>query len=296
MPVFISDEEIERFIREDVAYFDLTTFALGIGALPGRITFATRHDTVVCGVEEAGRVLTKLGAIADIAHASGERLPAGTLFLAATGPAQTLHQGWKVAVNLLEYASGIATRARAMVDAARSVNPAVGVMTTRKTFPGSRALAIKAVLSGGAMPHRLGLSETVLAFDQHLAFLGGLPGLLRQLDDVRRTCREKLIGIEVTGPDDALTVARAGVDVIQFDKLAPETLAEIVPRLRQIRPHVVLAAAGGIALDNVRAYATTGVDLLVTSALYFGKPADIEAKLTPESDAAGSALPTTRRR
>ncbi len=275
----LSDVEIAHLIHEDVPYFDLTTTILGIGAQPGRITFATRHDTVICGTEEAARVLEQCGARMDHLIASGTFLPPREVFLEATGTAHALHRAWKVAVNLLEYTSGIATRTHAMVVAARQANSAAAVVTTRKMFPGTRALAIKAVQSGGALPHRLGLSETVLVFAQHCAFTAGLTGLVQHLATARQTCREKRVGVEVETIEDALLVAQAGADHIQFDKLPAAELAAAVTAVRQVAPHIVLAAAGGITLDTVATYAATGVDLLVTTAPYFGKPADIGATM-----------------
>lgn len=275
----LNDTEIAQLIREDVPYFDLTTTALGIGTQPGRITFATRHDTMICGTEEAARVLEQCGATIDHLTASGTFLPPGRLFLEATGAAYALHRAWKVAVNLLEYTSGVATRTHAMVAATRQVNPTAAVVTTRKMFPGTRALSIKAVQAGGAHPHRLGLSETVLVFAQHRAFTEGMTGLLERLDAAKQLCREKRFAIEVETVEDALLVAQAGADQIQFDKLPAAELAAAVTAVRQVAPHIVLAAAGGITLDTVAAYATTGVDMLVTTAPYFGKPADIGATM-----------------
>jgi molybdenum transport protein len=276
---FLSSDEIDHLIREDVPYFDLTTFALNIGDRPGRIEFATRHTTVICGIEEACCVLEKCGATIDAALSSGPELPADTVFLSATGPAQALHRAWKVSVNLLEYVSGIATRTHELVEAAHEVNRAAEVVTTRKMFPGTRPLAIKGVLAGGAIPHRLGLSETVLIFEQHMAFLGGLDGLLAVLEQARQTSQEKKICVEVGTPDAAHRVAQAGAHVIQFDKVPVSELMAAVPELRNAYPHIKLAAAGGIDMHNIHAYAATGVDMLVTTAPYFGKPADIKARM-----------------
>lgn len=279
MQSFLTDEEIERLIREDVPYFDLTTFVLGIGEHMGTITFTTRHPTVICGTEEVCRLLELCGAVVKEKIATGHLVDRGTCFLVATGPAYALHRAWKVSVNLLEYVSGVATRTRELVTAARSVNPAVAVVTTRKVFPGTKALSIKAVLAGGAIPHRLGLSETVLVFAQHLTFLGGLEVLSEKMDIIRQQCEEKKICVEVENLDHALCVAQAGVDIIQFDKLSVPEINQAVNELKRAYPDVKLAAAGGINMGNVREYVATGVDILVTTAPYFGKPADIAVKM-----------------
>src|ERR1035437_7205103 len=98
----IPDSEIERFIEEDIPYGDLTTHLLGIGNRSGRIIFSTREVTTLCCTEEAARVLQKCGAILTSCMPSGTKLSSGIEFLAAEGPAQALHTGWKVALNLLE--------------------------------------------------------------------------------------------------------------------------------------------------------------------------------------------------
>ncbi|NNJ10189.1 ModD protein [Chloroflexales bacterium ZM16-3] len=280
LPCCLSDDEIARLIREDVPYLDLTTYALGIGDAPGRITFAARHPTVIAGTEEAGRLLAQCGATVTMSTRSGCRVETGDVVLVADGPAQALHRGWKVALNLLEYGSGIATRARELVDAARQVQPSVTVATTRKVFPGTKALAVKGILAGGAVPHRMGLSETILIFPQHRAFLGGLDGLCQALRTLKQSGREHKLGVEVERLDDAVAVAEAGADLIQFDKLPVDELRQAVQVLRPRFPALTLVAAGGLTGANIRAFAETGVDVLVTTWPYFGTPADIRATLS----------------
>jgi molybdenum transport protein len=131
------------------------------------------------------------------------------------------------------------------------------------------------------MPHRLGLSESVLVFAQHAAFLGGADDLWACLPDLKSRAKEKKIAVEVVDLAAALTAAQAGADMIQVDKMAPAQLQELVVALRARAPHVLIAAAGGVNLENARAYAATGVDLLVTSAMYWGKPADISVTMSP---------------
>lgn len=281
MPYLLPDGEIERFIDEDLPYGDLTTHLLGIGDRPGRIVFACRHETVLCCTEEAGRLLAKCGARLLRVEPSGSRTAAGVDFLVAEGSARALHGGWKAALNLVEYASGIASRTARIVAAARAVNPAVAVVTTRKSFPGTKKVALKAVLAGGALPHRLGLSESVLVFRQHTEFLGGLAGFLPTVGDLRRRAPETVVIVEAEAAADALAAARAGVDVVQLDKLDPAVLAPLVREMRSVAPTVKISAAGGINEENVAAYAATGIDIVVLSSVYFGKPADIGATITP---------------
>jgi molybdenum transport protein len=271
----LPDSDLERFLAEDCPYGDLTSALLGIGPQAGCIRFTTRHETVACCTEDVARLFERLGCPATVLQPTGSLVGPGTLLLEARGEAGALHTGWKAALNLLEAASGIATRTHALVKAARAVNPQIEVVATRKVFPGAKGIATKAVYAGGGLPHRLGLSESVLVFAQHTAFLGGEEALWERLPEVKSRAKEKRIGVEVTGEVGALRAARAGADIIQVDKLGPAELETLVAAVRAAAPQVVIAAAGGVNLENAETYAATGVDLLVTSAMYWGKPADI---------------------
>lgn len=252
MNVFIPDGRIDQFILEDMPYIDLTTEVLGIGEEPGEIEYFTREDCVLTGVEEAARVLGKTAA--------------------------ALHMAWKVSLNLCDHLSGVATKTRAIVDAAHSANPACEVLTTRKSMPGVKDLLTKAVTCGGAFPHRLGASETVLVFDHHITFMGGFEAFLEALPALRGRCVEKKLFVEA-GPDEARRLAEAGVDGIQLDKMPVDDLAALVPELRAIDPHLTLIAAGGINLQNAAAYAATGVDGLATTAPFTAKPIDMSVRM-----------------
>ncbi len=277
----LSDSDIERFIDEDLPYGDLTSHLLGIGNSRGRITFSTREDTTICCTEEAARVLQKSGATVTSWVPSGTELSTGREFLVAHGPAQSLHAGWKVALNLLEYASGIASRTQRIVTTCKSVNPSLSVVTTRKSCPGTKKIAIKAITAGGALPHRLGLSETILVFKQHTAFLGGLETFLSAIQDLKLKARETKIIVEADTVEEALQIARSGADVVQLDKIAPAELANAVRLLRTVNPHILISAAGGINESNVADYAATGIDIVVLSSVYFGRPADIGVCIHP---------------
>ncbi len=276
----LPDRDIERFIEEDIPYGDLTTLLLGIGDLHGEITFTSREPTTLCCTEEAARILEKCGATVSFLLQSGTTVEPGVTILSANGSAGTLHAGWKVALNLLEYASGIATRTRKIVNRVKEVNSSITVVTTRKSFPGTKKIAIKAIMAGGALPHRLGLSESVLVFRQHTAFCGGLEHFLQTVSELKAKSPEHKIIVEADSAEEALLIAAAGVDVVQIDKLQPEALSRLVEQLHRVAPEVKISASGGVTGENASVYAETGVDMLVLSAVYFGKPSDIAASIT----------------
>jgi molybdenum transport protein len=277
----ISDSDIERFLEEDMPFGDLTTTLLDIGRSPGRISFTSRETTVLCCTEEASRVLEKTGATIRSCMPSGTAVERDVTFLAATGPAASLHAGWKVAQNLLEYASGIATRTSVLVTRAKAVNPGISVVTTRKSFPGTKKIAIKAVMAGGAMPHRLGLSETILVFENHRAFLDKGTTFREIVESLRKKSPEHKVIIEAHSLDEAVHFAESGADIVQLDKMEPEKLSALVNRFRREFPGTAISAAGGISAENAADYARTGIDIMVLSSVYFGKPSDIAVSIRP---------------
>jgi molybdenum transport protein len=186
---------------------------------------------------------------------------------------------WKVGQNILDNCSGIATKTRKMVDVVKSYNPNMAVLTTRKGFPGTKTLATKAIMAGGAMPHRLGLSETILVFKQHLNFIGGFEGLIDKLPQIKAECCEKKIIVEAATLEQAVSLCQAGVDGIQFDKMSAEELTGAVERLRNEFPSGILLAAGGINETNISKYAQTNVNGIITTSLYSAKPIDIGVKI-----------------
>lgn len=171
-PYRLPDGLLESLLQEDSPCGDATRFALGIGRKSGGLVFRARHDMVLCGSEEAQRLgeLRDLRVVGPVLE-SGRRLLAGDEILRLEGAAENLHGVWKTAQTLVEYLYGIATSVSAIVAAAHRGDPGSSVVCTRKNFPGTKVLAIKAVLSGGASPHRLSLSETLLVFPEHLVFL-----------------------------------------------------------------------------------------------------------------------------
>lgn len=279
--IYIADETIERWIKEDVPYIDLTTELLGIGALKGKISFTSRGRTVACGSEEVSRIFAKLGIETTFCALSGTPIETGGRIVEGIGNADALHAAWKVSLNVLEYACGIAERTSEIVKNARSQNENIEVVSTRKGFPGTKEIATKAVVAGGGLPHRLGLSETVLIFDQHRRFLNkDLSGMIAGLK--ARSCEKKIIA-ETDDIDEAAALVKAGIDGVQFDKVSEKILKDHVARLRALNPSLVIIAAGGINSVNAAEYAAAGVDAIATSAMYFGKPADIRAYLEPQN-------------
>lgn len=274
--MYFTQSEIDQLITEDLPLHDETTRALGLPDVAGSLTYTTRQHGVLAGVVPLVRLAAALGLRAEPLAADGETIAPGQEVLRLYGTAHALHVAWRQGMNLLEYLGGIASATRRMVEAARAGNPKVQIAGTRKAHPGARKLQHYAVLCGGGIIHRAGLSETILVFAQHRAFLPGLDAA-QLVARAKAHSSEKFVLIEAESEDDALAAARAGADGVQLDKMTPPQLGALVPKLRTVAPQLAINAAGGIREDNAAQYAASGVDILVTSSLYNAKAADFGA-------------------
>lgn len=276
--VIIPNPRLWDLVQEDVPYMDLTTDVLGIGDAPGVIEYYTREDCLLACMEEVVKMMRLLGAEVVEWKRSGTHVAAGETFLKARGTASSLHAAWRVCLNIVAHCSAIATKTEGVVAAMHAENPRCELLTTRKSMPGAKDLMVKAVMVGGAFPHRLGLSESILVFDHHLEFMGGIDGFIDALPDLRARCIEKKIFVEANA-EDSLRLAREGIDGLQFDKVPVADLAALVAQIRAIDQRIVLIAAGGINAGNAADYAATGVDGLATSAMFSAKPLDMSVRM-----------------
>jgi molybdenum transport protein len=182
---------------------------------------------------------------------------------------------WKTAQTLVEYLSGFASGAAAIVDALRGAGFSQPLACTRKNFPGNRRLAAKAVAAGAAVAHRLGLSETLLVFPDHRVFVDKATLPVR-FATLRSQCPEKKLVAEAADLEEALWLARCGADVVQLERFSPDQLQACKAALAVQNLPTKLAPAGGVTLTNALAYAAAGADFLVSSAPYFSPPRDVK--------------------
>jgi molybdenum transport protein len=276
----LTDDALAQLLREDAPHGDLTTQSLHFGDMPGRVTMAARQAMVVCATEEAARLFELSGAHVQIHSPSGSHVLAGAPLLSAQGSAATLLLVWKVAQTLIEATSGIASEVGRIVTGLRAAGHQQPLACTRKAFPGTRALAAKAVVSGGGVMHRLGLSESLLLFPEHRLFVDA------SVDDtvgrLRRAQPEKKLVAEVTDLEEALVLARAGTEVLQLERFSPDAVRQCRLTLHAAHLHPTLAVAGGVNASNAVAYAQAGADVLVSSAPYHAPPRDVEVRFSRE--------------
>jgi nicotinate-nucleotide pyrophosphorylase (carboxylating) len=270
------------FLAEDVGRGDVTTQATVRPSLRGRGRFLAKEPIVVAGLEVAEAIFSNLepGMELEAFVYDGERAEAGQEFARIEGLAQVLLMGERVALNLIQRMSGIATVTRRYVEAIDGTR--AQVVDTRKTAPGLRLLDKYAVLVGGGRNHRFGLDDGCLIKDNHIALAGGIrEAITRAQQSVSHLLR---VEVEVGSLDDLREAMDCGVDAILLDNMAPERLAEAVAFVRS-QPGgegVLLEASGRVTLETVRAYAETGVDLVSVGALTHSAPAaDISFKIAP---------------
>jgi|APTNR8051073442_1049403.scaffolds.fasta_scaffold16927_3 molybdenum transport protein len=280
MSTVLPQNELERLLYEDCPYGDLTSLALGIDDRPAQMTFYARGKPVISAVEEAAAIIRLCGATVERHVPSGTTLTAGDEILSATGTAAALHRSWRVAQVLIETWAGVATAAAAIVQAAHAVSPTIQVACTRKMFPGTRALAVAAIRAGGAVPHRLGLSETILVFPQHWALLNDADA--RELRArLHAHAPEQKLTMEVANLAEALAAAEAGFDIVQLDKLDAAEVTKIVAEMQRQGHSTLVAAAGGINATTAADFAGTGIDIIVTSAPFSAQSADVRVTFEP---------------
>lgn len=276
----LDDAALTALLREDAPFGDLTTQALRLTRRPGVLVATARGAQVAAATEEAARLIELAGGTVEAVTPSGTRLETGGTLLSAHGPAEALLLAWKVAQTLMEYAAGIATATTEIITAATGPDkPAPVVACTRKTFPGTRAIAAAAVRAGGGVMHRLGLSETILVFPEHQGFLPAapddwLPGLIAGAP-------EKRVVVECASVATACAMASAGAAVVQLEKFSADDTFRVVRHIHDQGLDCRVAAAGGIRPETAAPYARAGADILVTSWPYFAPPRDVSIRLRP---------------
>jgi nicotinate-nucleotide pyrophosphorylase (carboxylating) len=260
MPV--TQRQIEEWLREDLGHHDVTN------EVPGETTgrLVAKENGVVAGLDAATAVFEYLGVDVETAVSDGDEIEAGETVLRVDGEAKDVLRAERVAVNVTGHASGIATRTREAVDAAREVTESVEVAGTRKTTPGLRGVEKRAVVAGGGDSHRLDLSHMVMVKDNHVEEMG--------LEHAVEHFRERVsfatkVEVEVEQPEDGKLAAEAGGDIVLFDNLSP---AEVGRGVELLPEDTLAEASGGITIADVPDYAATGVDIISMGSLTHSAP------------------------
>ena len=264
------DALIDLALEEDAAFGDVTSQSIFPAGHVSGAQILARQDMVVCGVEIAQRVFSRVDPLLETKPAArdGERIEAGSVVIEVKGPTISLLTAERTALNFLQRLSGIATLSGRFADAASATGTGVRIVDTRKTTPGWRALEKYAVRCGGCFNHRSSLGEHVLIKENHITAAGSLAKAVKLARDYAPHCAK--IEVETESLDDVREALDAGADVIMLDNMAPQQIRQAV---EMIDKAAVIEISGGVNLANMKEYALPGVDVISVGALTHSAPA-----------------------
>lgn len=258
-------DQIKEWLREDVGMGDITTIStipadhLSHGILHckenGIVAGLFVAELVFSVVDDSVRFVSKVE--------EGSSVAPGTIIAEVEGASRSILTGERLALNLLQRMSGIATKTRAYVEAVSEFG--TRIVDTRKTTPGHRMLEKYAVRVGGGANHRFGLYDAVMIKDNHIKAAGGIAQAVqaaRQL--IPHTMKIEVEIEQMVQLDEAL---EARADIIMLDNMPTELMKQAVSRIKTEAPHVIVEASGGITLETIRAMAETGVDVISVGSL-----------------------------
>ncbi len=274
---------------EDRATRDATSYACIDVNQRASATILAKQDCVLSGVACVHRILDVFAALDGTVTShpevtshteifDGVRLRKGQSVAVVVHNARVILSCERVILNIMQRMSGIATLTRKYVDAVAGTKTIV--LDTRKTAPGLRLLDKYAVTCGGGHNHRLDLSDGILIKNNHIALAGGVvPALERALRNRRGS---ETVEIEVRSLEEFEQVLEHGAEAVLLDNMTPEQVGLAVERVRGFDRPVPLEASGGITLDNIRAYAETGVNFISVGALTHSVAAvDLSMRIMP---------------
>ncbi len=185
----------------------------------------------------------------------GTVLKIGDLIATIEGPIIPILRGERIALNLVQRMSGIATLTSQYVKAIDGLN--CRVVDTRKTTPGLRLLEKQAVRIGGGFNHRFNLSEAIMIKDNHIKAAGGIK---QAVEKVKSSCPHTMkIEVEIESIKDLEEAIQSGVDIVMLDNMSTEEMSRAV---HQCKHRVILEASGNVSLEMIRQIAETGVDVI----------------------------------
>jgi len=291
-PACLWDHHITQWLHDDCPKFDAG--GLVVGNQVQTASIYCKSAGVLAGVPFAEAVFKKLDCTVEWLHTEGttiskEQAAGKEVVARITGPARNLLLGERTALNILARASGIATRARELVDHVRSNGWKGALCGTRKTTPGFGFVEKYALLVGHAGTHRVDLSSMVMLKDNHIWSAGSIAKSVA----VARSAvgpHEK-IEVECRDLKEAYEAATAGADIVMLDNFSPDELRRDAATFKTKFPHVSVEASGGITGETLAGYLSDGVDIISLGILSQGYPAvDFSMKLPrPEGMATKNA-------
>jgi len=263
--------QIGLFLREDLGRGDITTQSIIVRNTRARARFVAGENMVVAGLEAAEEVFLTLDSQQQLEAfvSDGEEVEAGKVIARMVGFADVLISAERVALNLLQRLSGIATLTNKCVKAVDGTGARIA--DTRATTPGLRQLERYAVELGGGYNSRFGLDDGVLVTSNHISIIGSADSAVKQ-------AKEKLgylhkVAAEVSSEQEVKDAVAAGADAIVIADASPEGFGKFAAIARELSSVVAIECSGKITSANVREYAEAGAQLIRVDALTSAAPA-----------------------
>ncbi len=265
-PHHLAADAVRAALLEDLGLAgDITTNAIVPPDAVSEASLVLREDGCIAGMPLAEAAFRALDpGIAFEAHAGeGASAAAGIVLARVRGKTRAILSAERVALNLLQHLSGIATATRHFVDAVAGAH--ARIICTRKTTPGLRAFEKYAVRAGGGYNHRFGLFDGVLIKDNHIAAAGGVSAAIERV--LATNGHLVKIEVEVDTLDQLEEALQHSIDAVLLDNMAIPELKNAVARAKTVKPSILCEASGGVRFVTVRAIAETGVDMISVGAL-----------------------------
>ena len=272
--------QIGLFLREDLGRGDITTQSIIARNTRARARFVAGQNMIVAGLEAAEEVFLTLDSQQQLEAfvSDGEPVEAGKVIARMIGFADVLISAERVALNLLQRLSGIATLTAEYVKAVDGTGAQIA--DTRATTPGLRLLERYAVELGGGYNSRFGLDDGVVVTSNHVSILGGVANAVK-------TAKEKLgyihkVAVEVASESEVREAVAAGADMIVIEDLAASEFRRLARIAKELSASIVVECRGKITTANVREYAEAGAQLIRVESLTNAAAAtDISFKVQP---------------
>jgi len=277
MNPLLVDKLLEEYLNEDIGRADLTAEGVFRGERVKAVIKA-KEDGVLAGLPFAVRTFRLLDGSLKFSSPlrEGMEFKKGDILLEVEGNAKSILMGERVALNILQRLSGIATKTRKMVEKIRDLP--VRLLDTRKTTPGFRLFEKYAVKVGGGENHRFGLYDMVLIKDNHIKVAGGVEEAVRRVRELIPPVYK--VEVEISNFEELLTVLRLPVDIVMLDNFSVEDAAEAVKIIREAGKPFEIEISGGIREENIRDYALTGVDYISSgSVIHSARWLDLSMKV-----------------
>lgn len=254
------EETVHIALHEDIGEGDITAALIPADAV-SLASVINREACVFCGMEWFEEVYRQIDDQVFIEWhiADGDSIEAGEAICSLSGPSRSLLSGERTALNFIQTLSATATLAARYAKAVADTTAVV--LDTRKTIPGLRAAQKYAVTCGGCQNHRMGLYDAILIKENHILAAGSIQSAV---EEARFQSPGYPVEIEVETIEQLADAITVGVDRILLDNFTTEQTQQAVILSNGRIP---LEASGGITLENIHAYASTGVDFISTGSL-----------------------------